>query len=138
MGALHNPAPGPEALGVGFLILFLAAGADMSPQAELVDQLAHLGIIITLVQAEVLGAFFERLLPVLLHFLWNALKGGSSEFHVVAVGPVDDQAHGHALRFGQQTALGSTLGAVGWIGPGFFPLPRAPWSLLHPSTSIST
>lgn len=68
VGALDDPAAGAEA-GLAFELFFLlAAGADMPVEAELVEELVDLRVVVALVQAEA---------------LWR-LRGG--------VRPVDDDA----------------------------------------------
>src|SRR5262249_39397137 len=60
------------------------------------------------------------------------------QFHIMPIGPCDDQAEGYAVRLGQQTAFDPAFGAVGRIGARFFPRPVALSSSPHPdSTSAS-
>src|SRR5207253_5737375 len=44
----------------------------------------------------------------------------------------------YAPGIGQNTAFGAFFGAIGGIGPGFFPLPREPWSSRHPGKHSSS
>jgi hypothetical protein len=51
VGALDDPAAGAEA-GVAFeLFLLLAAGADVAGEAELVEELVDLRVVVALVEA---------------------------------------------------------------------------------------
>ena len=61
MGALDDPAAGAEAGLAGERLRFLAAAADVGGEAELAGKLAHLVVVVALVEAEVLRLLQGRL-----------------------------------------------------------------------------
>src|SRR5215212_3432373 len=121
MGAFHDPAPRPRsgaALGAGFL----AAGAQVQGEAELLGQGARLVVVEALVEAEVLRAAARRPGPP----DRDGLKGGAHQLMVVAVGPVDHRPEGDAAAVGQHRALDPALAPVRRVGAGFPPRRAGP------------
>src|SRR5262249_45585757 len=112
----------------------LAPGAQVKREVKLLSQLPHFGIVVALVQTEVLlcsGAGRGTLgLDVFQSFAGQQV--------VVAIGSGNRHAHGDAQGVGQEAAFDPAFGAVGWVGPGFFPRPGEPWSSPHPSPPSSS
>ena len=129
--SFHNPAtsllPGRSLEG----LCFLAPSAKMKRIAELRGQFTNFIVVIPFVQTQTLGFHSRR--SGALHR--NTLQGFPGQLEVIDVGSGDDQSHGNAGSVGQQTALGSALGAIRGVFPGFFPHPREPWSSHRPSTA---
>ena len=84
-GALDDPAAGAEARLLPERLRLLAAAADVGGEAELARELAHLVVVVALVQAEVLGCLGRRLGTS----DRDALKRAAGELEVVAVGTVN-------------------------------------------------
>jgi hypothetical protein len=132
-GPLHHPAPWfvPPLARTGRRLLF-ADGADVSGIARGGDRLASGGIIVGLVQAQVLRLLRRRLRP--LHH--DGRDGGTQQLGIVTIGPVDDQSERPALLIDQQTAFGALFATIGGVFAHLFPppkraLPKAPSALCH-------
>jgi hypothetical protein len=54
---------------------------------------------------------------------------------VISIRAVNREPDGYARAIGEQAAFRSALGAIGWIGAGFFPRPAAPSSSRRPIES---
>jgi hypothetical protein len=122
MGAFHDPATSPEPGRPLDRSGLLAARTNVRGQAELDCESTNLVVVVTLVEAPPLRSALRWPRPI----DENALDRVARHLEVVAVGPVHGDADRNAVRFGQHAALGTTLGSVGWIGAGFFPLREEP------------
>src|SRR5215212_3427971 len=132
MGAFHDPAPRPRsgaALGAGFL----AAGAQVQGEAELLGQGTRLVVVEALVEAEVLRAAARRPGPP----DRDGLEGGAHQLVVVAVGAVDRRPEGDAAAVGQHRALDPTLAPVRRVAAGFSPRRAAPCPSPRPAPARS-
>ena len=68
----------------------------------------------------------------------DALDRFGHELVVILIGAVNREPDGHARAIGEQAAFRSALGAIGWVGAGFFPRPAAPSSSRRPSRATSS
>src|SRR2546428_8750395 len=78
VGAFYHPSARPLARLLSQLLRFLSSRLDVSSEAELHQRLAHLIVVVPLVQAYSLRLFFRR--SGSLHH--NTLDGGSHQLHV--------------------------------------------------------
>lgn len=132
--ACHHPAAclGPHVSLEG--LRFFAPGADVGREAKLAQRLPHFRVVVTLVQTHPLRALLSRARAGDHH----ALHGLLHQFPIMLIGPRDDHAQGHSVRFGQHAPFAPTFGAIRGIRPGFVSPRGAPWSSPHPySTSAS-
>ena len=132
MRPLHNPPPSLESdFSLDSLCLF-SSGLDMRGVAELLRQVAHLVVIVALIQTKILQPLFRRPGPL----YRNALKRLLYHLHVMPVGAFNSYADRDALRLTEQAALHAAFAAVGGVSPGFFPRRAEPLSSRRPSTAI--
>ena len=116
----------------GLGVLTAPGGVQREPESG--GQLADLVVVVALVEAQSLrvglrwGGPPDR----------NAVDRFSEELVVVPICAIDREAEGDARCVRQQAALGSVLGAVGWIWAGFFPRLAAPLSSRRPSPTTSS
>lgn len=91
------------------------------------EQVAHIGIIVSFVQAKVLPP------PALMFRPWDdeAAQGRSNKLFVMRVRAADDHSQRDAVAVGEQRAFGAQLATIRRVFPGFFPHPAAPWSSLR-------
>ncbi len=133
MRGLDDPAPGLAVtmpLGLGLL----AARAQMQGEPEFSRQSSWIGIVVALVQAQVLFAATGR--PGALYA--HRVQRVTHEQVIVAVGARDGHADRCAPSVGQHRALHAPLAPVGRVGAGFFPH-RAELSPSHrPTTTRSS
>src|ERR1035438_162663 len=125
----------PASLEAGLMLdglRFLSTGSDMCCVAELIRQFSGFVVIVPLVQAHSLRSLPRRLGT----FDRDAFQGRLHHLEVIAVGSLNGQADGHAVRLRQQAALDTVLGTIGGVWPAFFPRPAGPWSWPHPSTAM--
>jgi hypothetical protein len=128
VGPLHHPVTDFAAsLSLDRLGLLTADG-HMGRIAELPDQIVYRVAVVSLVQAQVLWLLTRGLGPANRH----AFQSRPGQLAVVSVGAIDGQSDRDALGVGQKAAFDAAFGPVGRIGAAFFPLPRGPWSSLHP------
>lgn len=62
---------------------------------------------------------------------FNSRQCFAEQLVIVEIGSRDDDGERDPGGVGGQAQLGAALASVGRIGPGFFPLPREPWSCSH-------
>src|SRR5512138_521360 len=131
MRALDHPATGflvgipPPCLG------FFPARADVRGEAKFPQQVTHLVIVVALLQVHPLRSL-SRWLRTWDH---QPLQRDSGQFHVMAIGAVDDHAQGHPVTFRQYAPLDPLFAAIGWVAAGFFPQPAALWSRRRPDST---
>ena len=118
----------------GLELRLLTPMANRGSELEFLSQFSNLGIVIALIQTQALRVLGRRAGPV--HV--NILQGLACQLAVVTVGFGDGHGQRDALRIGEQAALGAAFGPICRVWPGFFPLPREPWSSRHPSLSIAS
>jgi len=134
MRALHHPASGSEA-GVAFNCPgFFPTRPDVGRKAKFPQGVLHFLIVVAFVQTHPLRVVLGRTWP--LHY--QALYGLLNQSHVMPIGPCHGQADRYAVSFGQQAAFDTALGAVGGIGPRFFPLQEELLSSPHPCSASSS
>src|SRR5262245_20396016 len=134
VGPFNDPASSFAAGGALDLYWVNTASTDVPREAELVDDAVDLGVVVALVQAEMLGALACRLLP----FDRYAFDRLTRELEVRHVRAGDGEANRNASSIRQHAALGSPLGAVRWMWSGFFPLQAALSTSRHPSTASAS
>src|SRR5579883_3362429 len=114
MGAFDHPAPRPKARGSGFILFLLPATANVSLVVMGLHLLMDYGIIVASVQTQMLGGVDA--------WLWakhdEAIEGGTQQFHVMAIGPINDDGQRNACPISQKRAFDSLLAAIGGIGSG--------------------
>ena len=91
-------------------------------------------VVVSLVEAEPLRV--SRGWPGPMHR--DALDRFGHQQVVISIRAVNREPDGHARAIGEQAAFRSALGAIGWIGAGFFPRPAAPSSSRRPSRATSS
>ena len=131
VGALDDPAAGAEA-GFAFECLgFLAAAADVGGERELVAEVAHLVVVVALVEAQPLRLLPRRLWPL----DRDALDRGAGELEVVQVRARRRDPERDALALGEQAPLRPFLALSVGLGPVREPpsgaLPIAPSIASH-------
>jgi hypothetical protein len=128
MCPLHDPPPRFEARfsldGFGLL----SSWANMGGKAELMQEIAHLVVVVALRQAH----------PLRLLLAWlgtvddDAFDGRTHEFHIVAIGALNRQTDWQSVPLGEQAAFHPALAPIGGIGASFFPHPTGLWSSPRP------
>ena len=108
-----------------------AARFDVRGEFEGGYERSRLLVVVTLVEAEVLRIQSRGLGSS----NGDAVDRLTQKLEVVDVRARDGEANRNSVRFRQQTALAAALGAIGRIGPGFFPHRAAPSTSLRPSTA---
>ena len=114
MRSLYYPASRPIARGKDFLLFLLSTAANMWDVVASLDLLVCWCPIIARVQTEML----RPLLGWLGTGNDDAIQGRAQQFHIVAIGSVNDHGQGNASPISQETALGAFLTAIGRIGSG--------------------
>jgi hypothetical protein len=136
VGALDDPAAGAEAGLALERLRFLAAGADVRGEAELVDERAHLVVVVALVQAEPLRPLRSGLRPL----DRDRLDRLSDQLEVVQVCARWRDPERDALALAEEAPFRPFLALSVGFGPVCSPpsgaLPSAPSSASH-SHSIS-
>lgn len=91
VSAFHHPAMRSVARDTTFFLLLLAATVNMRQIVAGLDLLAGWCSIITCIQAQVLWLLFTR--------LWtandDAIESSTQQFHIVAVGSINDDGQGN-------------------------------------------
>src|SRR6266567_5599391 len=105
MRSLYYPASRPIARGKDFLLFLLSTAANRWDVVASLDLLVCWCPIIARVQTEML----RPLLGWLGTGNDDAIQGRVQQFHIVAVGSVDDHGQGNASPISQETALGAFL-----------------------------
>lgn len=133
VGAFDHPSPGFESRAALDRLRFLPTGANMRRVSKLIDQLAHVIVVIAFVQAQTLWRAACRL------WMWdgNTFQRFFHHSHVMAVGAINSQPHGNTGGFTQQASFHAAFGSVRRIWPGFFPRPAGLWSWRRPSTATT-
>ena len=133
MSPFHHPSPRfPTCLPL-HLFRFFPFRRNMRREVKLLGEFLDLIVGISFIETQILlfvragRGSFDR----------DALQSFFDHFHVGAVGSVHGHTQRDAVAFDQQAAFGALLGPIGRIGPGFFPLPAAPWSSPRPSLATS-
>ena len=118
VGAFDHPAARSEAGLVFELLLLFAAGADMTGECELDQQLVDGGVVVALVEAKPLlaAAFGVRAGDQ------DAFEGGAEELEVVDVRAVDLEPERDATAFANDGAFRPLLA----LSVGFGPVPSPP------------
>jgi hypothetical protein len=101
VGALNDPAPGSMADLAGECLDLLAARAQVQREAELGGQLAHLIVVIALIEAEALRMRLGRRRSR----DDDAFQRGPRQLVIVAVGARDADAYGDAGSVGEERAF---------------------------------
>jgi len=131
MGALYYPAPSFPSGFLFDLFCFFSPCSDMRSIAELVKNIAHLVIIVSLIKADAL-----RTIPC---WFWmlnrNALDRLFRHFEVVAIRSVNDKANRYAAPVSEQTAFHPRFPAICGIRTAFFPPRAVTLSSLRPLTA---
>src|SRR2546421_1465477 len=131
--SFHHPAPGFEpGFSLDGLGLF-SSWANMGRKAECVQDVAHLLVVIALVQTHALRLLLARLRS-LDH---DALDGRAEQFHIMALGSLKRQAHWHSMALGQHAPFHPALAPIRGMGSAFFPRPTelSPWPRPYSTTS---
>ena len=113
VGALNDPAPGAIADLAGECPDLLAASTQMQREAELGGQLAHLGVVVTFVEAEALRTCLGRRRSR----DDDAFQRRPRQFVIVAVGTGDADAYGDAGGVGKERAFRPLLARSVGLGP---------------------
>jgi len=117
VGAFDDPAARAEAFLAFDLFLLFTAGADMPGEAELVEQLVDLGIVVALVQAQALG----RLRGGVRTVDHDALQGRTEQLEVVYVRAGDLEPDREAVPVAENGPLGPFFALSVGFGPVFSP-----------------
>src|SRR5262245_1618295 len=134
MGPLDHPPPRSIPRLAGQRLGLFPPRPHMRRETKLLDQLPRILVVIALIQTQPLWLLGRGLWPL----DRNAPERGLDELLVVAVGALDGQAHGKAVGFDQQAALGAQFAAIGGIFSRLFPPQAGPWSWPHPSLTIAS
>ena len=134
MTALDYPAMCAIVRGLLDRACFLAPAPDVRREAELGGEVAHLAVVVTLVEAEPLRCPARHLGTG----DDDTFEGLTRQLEVVAVRSGDDDGEGDALGLCQQAALGAALGPVGRVWTRFFPPRGAPSSSRRPSRASAS
>jgi len=134
MRTFHDPSSGSAPRLVFERPRFFTACPNVGRKTKLLERVPYFRIVIPFVQTHPLGPFLGGARPLDDH----AIHGVFDQLHIGPIGPGHDQAHGHPVSLGQQTALDPPFGPVCGIGPGFFPLPAEPCSSRHPCSANSS
>lgn len=121
MSALAHPATRSIARAVELALSLLASSQDMGLVAACDDCLKNVSIVVAFVQTHVLKDNFMFLREHLL-----TIKRVLDQTLIVRVCGGDGQSNRDPVALGHQTALGASLGPVGWIWAGFFPRQAVP------------
>jgi hypothetical protein len=105
----------------------------MGREAKLMQDVAHLVIVVAFVQTQPLWLIVRRVGSL----NDKALESGAHQFHVMPISAVQHQTNREAVAFGQQTAFAVALAAIGRVRPCFFPY-RGPWSSRHPYSASAS
>jgi len=137
VGAFDDPAAGSEAGLVFECLGFLAAAADVGGEAELVQELADLVVVVAAVEAQPLRLLRCRLGPL----DRDRLERGAGQLEVVAVRARGTDPDRDALALGEEAPFRPFLALSVGLGPVSSPpngaFPSAPSSASH-SHSIPT
>src|SRR5258708_28360936 len=114
MRAFHYPAAGTMTRDHDFFLLFLPTAANMGHIVMVLRFLSVDWIIVSCIQTQMLRLLFTRLRTR----DDNPIQGGKEQFHIMTVGPFDDDRQGNPSSVGQETALRPQLAAIGRIGTG--------------------
>src|SRR6516225_9820693 len=131
MGAFHDPATRLGASAALQLFHLLAARADMTGEAKLLNKGTHLVIVIAFVHAHSLRLFRRRSGPL----DGDTFESLLNHFHIVAVGSIHGDAHRYALGFDEHAPLDPSLGPVGRVFPRLFPPRGELWSCSRPCSA---
>src|ERR1700737_1165715 len=131
MSALHNPAAGPGARVTLQCFHLLATRADVSGEAKLLHNRAHLVIVIAFVHAHALRLVRRWLGP----FDGYVLQSLLNQLHVVAIGSVPGDAHRYAGGLDQYAPLDPALRSIGRVFPCLFPPRGELWSCSRPCST---
>src|SRR5262249_39246452 len=104
---------------------FLAASAYVGHVAAPSDRVFGVGVVVAFVEAEMLLGVGRRAHDARIQQLADRLL-------VRPVRRSEGNGHGDAGGVGEMMSLGPGLGAVGGIGPGFFPRPAGLCGARHP------
>ena len=132
VGAFYYPATGPVSRDCRFVYPFFSPAPNMAGIAPRCHQLPHLRVVVSLVQAQILG------------LLWGYFRtwdhdGLQRTFHqlpIVPVRPLHHHRDGKAMARRQQAPFGPAFAPVRRIGTGSFFPPRELWSWLRPWLAI--
>lgn len=116
MSAFDDPPPRLDpTVALGFDLL--ATAAQVEDEAALLGQAPRGGVVVALVEAQMLGRPLGRFGPG----DGPGVQGLAHQEVVVDVGARDDDTDRHAAPVSEDRALDPTLAAVGGIGAGFSP-----------------
>jgi nitroreductase len=128
MRSFHHPAACFELSFPLDLFGLFPTRSDMSGEAEVMKDVAHFLVIVSLVQAHPLRLLLARL-GTLDH---EALDSRAYELHIVAVRSLDYQTYQYSMPFRKDAAFHAALAPVGGIRTGLFPTQGSGW-LIAPS-----
>ena len=128
MRTFHHPPPCLKPQLLFQRLGFISPRTDMGGKAKLCQQPPDLLIVIAFVEAHPLGGLDGRIGP----FDGDALNRLTRQLEVIAIGPRDGEANGHAVAIGEQAALRADFAAVGRVLPHLFPPQGVLWSWRHP------
>src|SRR5262245_12558480 len=129
MRTFHHPPPGFEPSLLLQRLGFLAPCPDMCREAELVEQLPYLVIIIAFVQTQPLVGVWGGVWP--LHSY--VLDGLARQLEIIPIRAGHGQPERHATAIGADAAFGADLAAVRGVLAHLFPPRGELWSSPRPS-----
>jgi len=105
----------------------------MRNEAEVLDPLSYLFVVVSFVETQSLRLIWRGRGPVKLQIL----DGRAYHLHVMSVGAVHCDRYRDTVRFRQQTAFDTAFAAIRRIGAGFFPHPVELWLSHRPSLTTT-
>src|SRR5512143_432109 len=105
-----------------------ATGSNVRRETELWQDGPYLLVVVAFIQAQPLRLVVGRYGAL----DQEALKGGSHQFHIVTVRPLNSQPDRHSLPLSQETPFDSAFAPVGRVGACLFPPQGGLCSSRHP------